>query len=822
MNNKQNSQPQQEDNIDIKKYLQIGLKNWHWFVLSCVICLTIAWIVNRYTQPVFQVSTTILVNEDNEKKSIKSGSEMIQTLNMLGAGVNLQNQIGLLQSYLLNEQAVSELELGVGYHRIGRVHTIEMYLPAELKITIDTSHVQDFSTMFYLEILSREKFLLKNEKYGINKEMRFGDTYEDDFYKFTVDVRDPNYEPELDDLGKEKFPKYNISFNPQSALINNYKSKIKIEQTDLKSTILKITSTGYVPNEVCDYLNKLTEVYIRYGLNQKNNIILNTIKFIDEQINSIVDSLDITGGSLQDFRTNNMIININQEGQLLYKQYEDLNTQKAELMVEQKYYDYITNYLNDKQDGQAVIVPTAVGIHDQLLINFIMRLNTLNEEQMALKAQSVKSNPKLDLINSQIDGLKLLISENVNNLTKTNSIAIKDIDGRIVEISKQIEKLPSNERQLMNIHRKFDINDQIYTYLLEKRAEAGLKQAANTSDAQILDYARPEQAQKISPKTKIYYAIALIMGLAIPVGIIILVSFFNNKIICRKDIEDHTDAPILGTIGHNEDSSELIIFDKPRSIIAESFRTIKTNIQYLLLNDGSKTIAVTSTLSGEGKSFCASNLASIMAMTNKKTLLLGLDLRKPQIHKIFNTGNSTGISTFLIGKCSIEDIIKESGHPNLWIASAGPVPPNPAQLIESEGMAKLFKYAKENFDFIIVDTPPIALVSDALLLSKYADTNIFVMRLGYSFINSLDVINDLNKNKNVPDFNILINDAPLSSHYGYGHHYGHGYGYGYYGHGHSHKHTYGTGYYSDIDKPESLSFTKRLLLFMKPNNIFKL
>lgn len=816
MDNKPNNKLQQDENIDIKKYLQIGLKNWHWFVMSCFVCLCLAFIVNRYTTPVFQVSTTILVNEDNDKRQIRAAAEMIQTLNTLGSGVNLQNQIGLLQSYLINEQVLSELEFDVSYYRIGRVHNIEMYLPNQLKVVIDTTHSQDYLTPLNINILSDKEFQLNCEFYGINERMRFGDTYEDDNYKFTVLIRDPQ-KFFLDDPGN-----YIVTLNNRSTLVNIYKSKIKIEQTDLKSTILKLTTTGFVPEEACDYLNKLTEVYIRYGLNQKNNVVFNTIKFIDEQIVSIVDSLDETGSDLQNFRSSNMIINITQEGQLLYKQYEDLNTKKAELLVEQKYYDYITDYLNDKQNTQTVIVPTAVGIHDQLLINFILRLNTLNEEQMALKAQSVKSNPKLDLINSQIDGLKLLISENVSNLTKTNTIAIKDIDGRISEISKQIEKLPANERQLMNIHRKFDINDQIYTYLLEKRAEAGLKQAANTPDAQVLDYARPDQAVRIAPKSKINYAIAFILGLALPIGIIILVNFFNDKILTRKDIEDRTNAPILGAVGHNDDNSELVIFEKPRSVIAESFRTIKTNIQYLMLHEGSKTISVTSTLSGEGKSFCASNLASILAMTNKRTILLGLDLRKPQIHKIFNIKNNEGISTYLIGKNTIDEIIKDSGHPNLWIAPAGPVPPNPAQLIESEGMAKLFEYAKENFDFVIVDTPPIALVSDALLLSKYANTNIFVVRQGYSFLNSIDVINELNKNKNIPDFNILINDSSVADRYGYGY-YGHKHRYGYgYAYGHSkHDKGYGDGYYSDIDSHKQPSLFQRFKQFIIPNNIFK-
>ena len=781
MDSKQNNIKQQEDNnADIKRYLMIGLANWHWFVISCFLSLCVAYLVNRYTTPVYRVSSTILVNEEDNKRSIRTNStDVIQTLNTLNTGVNIQNQIGILKSYLINDVVLSELDFGVSYHRHGRLHTFQKYLPDQLNLIIDSTHAQGYGIPMNIKILSENKYRL-NFEYLVEKELHevdtvicFGDTFENDIFKFKVLIRNPER------FHDETPGEYDVTINSHSALVNKYRNGVSVEQSDKKSTILIITATGFMPDEVCDYLNKLTEVYIRYGLDNKNNVVASTIAFIDEQIESVMDSLDITGSHLQDFRSKNMIINITQEGQLLYKQYEELNTQKAELLVEQKYYDYITEYLKDKQTTQTVIVPTAVGIRDQLLINFIMQLNTLNQEQMALKSQSVKSNPKLDLIESQIDALKLLISENVVNLSKTNNIAIKDIDERIADISLQIEKLPSNERKLMNINRMFNVNDKIYTYLLEKRAEAGLKRASNTPDAQVLDYARPDMAAKIKPKTSFNYLVALLLGMAIPIGIIILVNFFNNKIRSREDIESRSNTPIIGIIGHNPDDNDLVIFDNPRSIISESFRTIKTNVQYLVPNKASKTIVVTSTFSGEGKSFCTSNLAAVLAMTNKKTLLIGLDLRKPQIHKIFKMDNTIGMSTYLIGKNTLDEVITKTRYDNLWVALPGPIPPNPAQLIESEALAKMFEEVKEKFDYIIVDTPPIALVADAMLLAKYADTNIFVMRQGYTYMSSIDIINDLNKNKNVPEYNILLNDADISGRYGYGYSYGHRYGYGY-------------------------------------------
>jgi hypothetical protein len=319
-------------------------------------------------------------------------------MNTLNTGVNIQNQIGILKSYLINDEVISELDFGVSYHRHGRIHTIQRYLPDQLNLIADTSHAQGYNIPLNIKILSDQKYRLRCE-YTSNYEPRkidtvvhFGDTFENEDFKFKVLIRNPER------FYDENPGEYDVTINSHSALVNKYRNGVSIEQSDQKSTILILTATGFMPDEVCDYLNKLTEVYIRYGLNKKNDVVASTIAFIDEQIETVMDSLDVTGGHLQDFRTKNMIINITQEGQLLYKQYEELNTQKAELLVEQKYYDYITDYLKDKQNTQSVIVPTAVGIRDQLLINFIMRLNTLNEEAMGLRAQSVKSNPKLDLI----------------------------------------------------------------------------------------------------------------------------------------------------------------------------------------------------------------------------------------------------------------------------------------------------------------------------------------------------------------------------------------------------------------------------------------
>jgi len=411
----------EEESIDIKKYIFKILSNWYWFAITIFISVSIAYLLNRYADPVYQVNSSLLVN-DNEKPSSYYSNEMIQGLDLLGNSSNIQNQIGILKSYELNQKVISELEFDISYYGVGRVRDPELYKPGAFKVILDTNHVQTYNYPIYITINSQEDYQLEIADLNLKKKLKFGETYENEYFKFQIIIRDP-MQFNIDERNKYYFIIHN-----QNQLANAYRGSLDITLQNEDGTILTLTTRGYVPAKACDYLNKLTEVYIRSGLEEKNSMAKNTIRFIDEQINAIVDSLSVTENVLQEFRTQNRIIDINQEGRTLYDQYEKLEGEKAALLVEQKYYDYLKKYMFEKQGAQSLIVPTAVGVNDQLLVNSILRLNNMNEQKMALQSQSVKSNPKLELVESQIEGLKALIVENVNNLYKTNQIAINDLD----------------------------------------------------------------------------------------------------------------------------------------------------------------------------------------------------------------------------------------------------------------------------------------------------------------------------------------------------------------------------------------------------------
>lgn len=800
--NLNNNQNQQNETIDIKKFIFKILANWYWFVFSIFITISIAFVINRYTDPVFSQKALVLVaDKDN---SVSGGVEgILEQQGILRAGRKkvVENEIAVLSSYRIINKTINQLpDFAISYFGMGRIRTVEFYKSAPFETIIDTNRTNKVNQPINIKLISENEYLLEIDgSVPVKKKMKYGEWYNDSSFTFCVNLTKPYFKSD---------PSFSYQYffviNDNNQLTNKYKGKLNLNTTDKKSTIIELSTQGLVPQKEADFLNKLLEVYINTGLEEKNQIALNTIKFIDEQLNDITDSLEINESRLQNFRQNNRLIDISKEGSVLYEKIDRVQNEKAMLTIKSKYFDYLKKYIDDKKDFTDVMAPSIVGIDDPMLIKLITDLSELSKQKNNYTYASNVKNPATELVNNQIESNRKALAENIRNLIQSNIISVNEVDKQTAKIEMEIAKLPSTEKQLITIQRKYKLNDQIYTYLLTKRAESGIAKASNVPDNKIIDTCLVENATQVGPKKTLNYTIAILIGILIPLIIIIIVDFFNDKILDRHDVETHTNIPIMATIGHNNKAFEFVVYEKPKSSIAESFRTLRTNLQYLHIDKNLKThtISLTSTVSGEGKSFCALNLASIFALSGKKTIIMGLDLRKPKIHKEFGIENAIGISTYLIGKNTLDEIIIQTQQENLFIVTSGPVPPNPAELLESEKMGKLMAELKSIFDVIIIDTPPVALVTDSLLISKYVDTNIYVIRQNYSSRTVLKFLNNLNTGSNYRSLGILINDVKIPSYYGnqYGYKsgsYGYGYGYGY-------------GYYDD-DEQETKSNVKKTL-----------
>jgi len=774
----QQNQIYQEESIDIKKYLFKFLANWYWFALALSVALAIAYMVNRYSEPTYTISSSVIIgNEEAETGTINALiSELGMRRRMMRAEV--VNEIAILKSYSMARKTIEELDFDITYVGVGRREIAEakQYHNNPFTVIPDTGFVQRKGYRIDIRILSATHYLLEiNDSYNIKKELKFGEKFQHEDFSFKIVLTNPEtftYNPATSN-------KYYFYFNDINSLAKQYRGKLNVEANDERGSVLTLRISGFVPEKIAAYLNKLSQVYIQSDLTEKNRQAQNTIEFIDEQLNIIVDSLNKTEKRLQEFRSNNQIFDLGQKGSLLVQDLNQLQKRKMEIEINNRYYDYIQEYLSSKLDSEPIVNPTSLNISNTALEDLVREYNEKLSQLNRYSLYANEASTNISILKQELAMLRSGLKEQVRTGQNLNEINSKKLNQEIAAIEKEINRLPQSERSLVNIEREYKLNNELYTFLLEKRAEAGIAKASNVSSNKILDQAVPQNAQQQTPKRSQNYMIALVLGLGIPGAVILALDFLNTKIEDKKDIERNTNIPILGTVGHNDTHSEIAVYIDPKSSIAESFRTVRTNLQYVLRDQNQKVIMITSTISGEGKTFAAVNLSAIMAMANKKVLLVGLDLRKPSLHKIYDIPNETGISTYLSNQSNYGQIIKETYIDNLFLAPSGPIPPNPAELIETDQMQSFIEEAKKQFDYIILDTPPLALVTDALLISRFASANLFMVRQKYSSKHIFEFLNKLEHEKKLNNMHILVNDLKIPKYYGYSYGYAYGYGYGY-------------------------------------------
>lgn len=794
----------EEDSFDIKKILFQIIANWYWFAISLFGALFIAYLVNRYTEQIYTVSSTLIVRDDENSRGFTGQENLLRGLNIIRNTKSIQNEIGILGTYSLAQRAIRELgnDFLISYVAVGRrgIKELKLYKSSPFYVDNEDSITLPVGLPIFITIQSKYEYLLEIEAagYSISQKYRFNQRVELPGIVFNLKYR--GAEGFNENLIGKKYYFFQNSFN---GLVNLYKSKVYIEQIHQKGSILRLTSTGFVAQQEADYLNKLMEVYIKNNLEEKNRIADNTIQFIDKQLSSMSDSLQRAEIALQQFRLENKILDLSTEGAILFDKLKLLQDQKTENELKIWYIKYLKDYIAQKKDIGDIVAPSTIGVDDPQLNELLLQLNQVYLEYKEQLVSAKPDSPIFKQAETRTENLKKTVSEKLNSMLEAINIAESDIDKRVSQVEKELFKLPLNEQQLIKIERKFNILDKLYTYLLEKRAEAGISKASNVADNRVLDYAMSENAWQIKPNRKNNNLMAIIFGLAIPSVIIILINFLNNRINDLKEIGKHTKTPILGSIGHNRFNSNLPVLEKPKSTLTESFRAVRTNLQYLLTDSEKKVITITSTISGEGKTFIAANLSAIITLNNKRVLIVGLDLRKPKLQNFFGTAYSNGLSTYLIGKDTAEDIVLNTDYPNLFYVPSGPIPPNPAELIGSQRMDEFIDWAKQRFDYVILDTPPIAIVTDALITQRFSDMVLFVVRFNYSTWEVLKLVEELKNSEATKNIAIVINDLQYKRMYGYGYGYSYGYNYGY-----SYGSNYGYGqnsekgeYYTD-DEPK--------------------
>lgn len=773
----------QEEN-EFKRILELFLRNYKLFVVTTTIAIALAFLINRYSKPVYKISSSILIKENTSQQNRSDVNDFLNS-SLFGKNENFQNELWVIKSTPIIEQTIKNLNIEITYYQKEGFRYLDAYQNIPFQVFYLSDHPQPINVKFlitfldtgYFQISAKSKIASfynyktdrithQKKNWIFLKKCRFGELIETNDLGFIIN---PDTTKKV--FNKNKFS-YGFEFKSISSLSSIIKSLLEFKKVDKMATVIEINLKSQSLVKAINLVDELMNVYSEQNLERKNHIASITIDYIERQLNEISDSLSQTEDNLQNFRSSNQLLDITDQATGLSSQYLDLQNQQAELVSRKKYYDYVSDYLLNNDNFSNMMLPAAIGIHDQLLNNLMAELISAQAKRSNLIENNQERNPLVQKLGIQIENLKKTISENITAVGKTSSISVDEMNNRIRKIKGEISHLPATQRQLGNIERKYRLNDAIYNYMLEKRAEAKITKASNLPDDIVIEPAKMVGLYPISPNKGINYLIALFLGLAIPFGYLVLKSALNNKIQTQDDIERLTNVPILGKILHNTHRTNNVMFEFPKSNISETFRALRTNLDFYFRGDQNKVIMVTSCLEGDGKTFVALNLGMSYAQLGRKTILVDFDLRRQKIYFKEHEESQEGLSSYMINKANVVDLIVKSPHDKLDYIIAGILPPNPIELIALDKTKILINKLKEDYDIIVLDTTPLAQISDAYLLFEHSEVIIVVTRQNSTLKNVFSLIMRDLQHKNVSKGCVVLNDNKV-----YADQYGYGYGY---------------------------------------------
>jgi capsular exopolysaccharide synthesis family protein len=768
--------------VDFDRLVFFVLRYWYVLALSLILSLLVGFYLVRYSQPVYIVSASIIIRE---KEETTGAAELLYENALINQYRNYLNEPYILRSYPLVQRALTDENFMVSFHLEGRVISSEVYrIP--IKCTFRKND-NSKPSQYYFSILSKDKFVLESidEKMPAKKTFPFdqGIKFEGVDFLFAIESNE-----QLTDFIGQRFL---MQLHDSLQLTSEYVAKLKVDWAVKGAGVMNISVPSSTPLKGADFILSLIRNYQQNDLEKKNLTADRTVLFIKDQLISISDSLKRFETQLQQFKKENRTTgDLSVDAQRAYSKIESLEVQNTALLIHGKYYDYLDKYLKENRNLEQVILPNSMGISDPILGSLLLKIVDIQLELKLFLKGEKSVNPLVLSKSNRLAELKNEVVTAVESLRSTDEIKSKFLKKQIELAEKQIGYLPLAQRQFIAIQRNYSLLENLYVYLMQKKSEAEISKAANVSDLIIVNPPM-SSGESIALKPMQTYLICFFVGLIVPFLMFILTGALNTKIQSREDIEKHLTIPFLGGIGHKKSDINLAVFSSPKSAISEAFRSIRSNLSYFVSKQSKGVFLIASSISGEGKTFTSVNLASVFALSNKKTLLIGADMRRPKIFADFNLTNQEGLSSFLAGLIGFDQTIQKTDFDNLWIATGGPIPPNPSELIISSKMKEFLSIAKEKFDIIIIDSPPLALVSDAWELTKLVDHTIFLVRQNYTQKSLLKTIQDSYQSGKLVSISIVLNDISLNG-YGYGYGYG-SYGYSYYQSGKAKD----TGYYSE-------------------------
>jgi capsular exopolysaccharide synthesis family protein len=768
--------------IDIKYYLIKYSRYWPLYAICIFIALVLVFLFHRYSVEEYQVQGSVLIKPKNSPEV-----RILDRSNIFSGSNNLENDILLFTSKNLAEEALKKVHFEVSYYASTNIKEVELYDKSPIKVLVDWSMHQAEGGTVHLTKVSETEFTLTQEDMTffdffnsknnrpfdpaiLNKTYEFGEVVQSDRSKFVVQLTKGM------EIGDQL---YFIIHNPVEVL-DTYATAVTVRPMNNLGTVLQVSMVSRVVEKGRDYVNALMDSFIEFDLKEKNRISENTLRFIDDQMHILEDTLKMVESSMLNFKVENKLMDVDSEFGGVLGNIQSLEEMIQNIDFELSYYQSLQSYLSKKTlDYSDIVAPSIVGLSDGFLNGLIQNLVTVSLERRKLLAVVNDNHPNVMVLDEQIGKLRENIFENINNLVSNTERRKAEAQKKLRQMDGKFAQLPQTESDYTKILRQFTLRENLYNYLLEKRAEAGIAKASNISDNGVLDYAR--RGILIFPKKTQNYGLAVGLGFFIPLLFLLAFHYFNNRIMDQIQLKNSIRIPLLGTIGLSNKDTNMIVAEHPKAMVSESFRSLRSALFYIASEKKCKKILVTSSISGEGKTFVSLNLAAAMALSGKKTVLIGLDLRKPKIADYVGVGNKVGLSSYLVDRSTKEEIVLQSKYDNLFIVPSGPIPPNPAELLLKDKMAEFLTYLEGIFDVVVMDTPPIGLVSETTDLLRFSDVNLYIIRQDYTHKKYLLMINDLYANDQIRDFYAVFNGIRAGGDiYDFGgYNYGYGYNYSY-------------------------------------------
>ena len=765
--------------FDFIKLLIECLHRWYWFVIGAFLCLCVAYVYLKKQTPKYAVTSTIMIRNDQTGRSGSMfQSEMMDLMGFSGSKI-VADEVELLHSYGIMEQTIRALNLQTSYYKKQGLRWVGQYPTPNIAVNYPAEFTDTLSSGVLIEVARKSDIYEIEVSYGREKSEHSLTTLSEPVKTCAGTITFIEIHPIV------QGDKLRIFTTPIAPLVDYYLASISCFQPKKESNLITMSSRTDLPQRAKDVMSKMIELYNMDAVIDKNIMASNTAQFINDRLNIITMELDTVEKNVEYYMKENGLSDMEEEVRLALRTKTDYQKMMADYEIQMNLLTYIQEYLQDEKN-QHNLIPANLGVNDPSLTALLKEYNELLLNRMRVSRSATEDNPRLAQADAQLAHLREGIITSIKNTKEGLAISKNDISRKDEQYNRLIRQVPAKERQYMEIKRQQEIKEKLFIYLYEKREENALTLASTVMPARIVDVPR-SSSHPVAPHGMLILLAALIIGCVVPFIIIFCMEYFNNEIQDRKEFQQVVKAPYLGEIIVDKEGKHVVVDGSSNTVSAEMFRTVRTNMKFMIPDKKCPIVLVTSALNGEGKSFIAVNMAVSMALLGKKVVLVGLDIRKPVLSDYLGIHFRGALTSYLSdSSVKIDDLITPSGVVDgLDVAPSGVVPPNPAELIQSPRLKTLFEELKTRYDLIIVDTAPVSLVSDTFHLAPLADMTIFVTRANYTSREMLPFIQEIYDSRRLPNMACVLNGIKAGSsygHYGYGHTYGYGhYGYGAYG-----------------------------------------